>query len=66
MCGWLRAQVLLHDNDPEDVSRILQGYGLETSIILTRAADEEKLHIMKVVWSSTNRHTSNDPNPTPL
>lgn len=42
--------LLLHDNKPHDVARILQSYGLETeAIIATRSADEERLHVLRAV-----------------
>mmetsp|Transcript_19785 Transcript_19785/g.43253 ORF Transcript_19785/g.43253 Transcript_19785/m.43253 type:complete len:218 (-) Transcript_19785:678-1331(-) len=43
--------VLVHDNDPPDVANQLRLHGLDSKLVLTRDADEEKLHIMKV-WRS--------------
>mmetsp|Transcript_37469 Transcript_37469/g.70328 ORF Transcript_37469/g.70328 Transcript_37469/m.70328 type:complete len:325 (+) Transcript_37469:120-1094(+) len=52
--------VLLHDNDPTEVSEILKGTGLDSTIIMTRAADEEKLHVLKV-WRQSEPEAATPP-----
>lgn len=49
--GGVLLMVLLEENDPAEVSRILHGHGLESRVVMSRGADEEMLHILKA-WRS--------------
>jgi hypothetical protein len=42
--------VLVEDNKPKDVCRILAGHGLTGSKVLSRKAHNEMLHIYKFTW----------------
>jgi release factor glutamine methyltransferase len=45
--GGVLLMVMLEENDPGEVARILKGYGLESRVVMSRGADEEMLHILK-------------------
>eukprot|EP00238_Polyblepharides_amylifera_P015008 CAMPEP_0196581022 /NCGR_PEP_ID=MMETSP1081-20130531/31994_1 /TAXON_ID=36882 /ORGANISM="Pyramimonas amylifera, Strain CCMP720" /LENGTH=220 /DNA_ID=CAMNT_0041901101 /DNA_START=60 /DNA_END=722 /DNA_ORIENTATION=- len=49
--------VLVKENDVEDVSKALLSLNLDSTVVLTRRADEELLHILKV-WKKPGYSTN--------
>ena len=47
--------LLLEDNDPKDIARLLAALGLATAIVARRQAPCESLLVMRVQWAGAPR-----------